>query len=155
MKCLMLFSKFTNYFKELFVRQLFSFKGRANRKEYIIRLTTSFILFTLINVFDDSFFKSDLIITILLDSTIAIVGLMYCIQYFPLLVRRLHDLDYSGWWSLAYIMYIIFTPFVILIPSISKIIIILLMFIHCIIGLYFVLKKGTPGPNKYGEQPME
>jgi uncharacterized membrane protein YhaH (DUF805 family) len=53
-------------------------------------------------------------------------------QYFPLAVRRLHDLNSSGWYVL-----ITFLPF-------GQLLILWLMF-----------KKGTPGPNKYGEPPID
>jgi uncharacterized membrane protein YhaH (DUF805 family) len=52
-------------------------------------------------------------------------------QYFPLAVRRLHDLNSSGWYVL-----ITFLPF-------GQLLILWLMF-----------RKGTPGPNKYGDEPL-
>lgn len=51
-------------------------------------------------------------------------------------VRRLHDMDYSGWWIL-----IIF--FSLTIPPI---------FLLCLILLFF--QKGTKGDNYFGEDPM-
>ena len=53
------------------------------------------------------------------------------LQYFPLAVRRFHDLNASGWWVL-----LSFLPF-------GQVIILWLMF-----------KKGTSGINKYGEEPL-
>ena len=47
-------------------------------------------------------------------------------------VRRLHDTNRSGWWLL--ILFIPFAFFVI---------------------LYWFAKKGTVGPNSYGEDPLE
>jgi uncharacterized membrane protein YhaH (DUF805 family) len=46
-------------------------------------------------------------------------------------VRRLHDIDRSGWWILAY-----------LIPLIGR-----------ILMLVFNVLDGTPGDNRYGPNP--
>lgn len=43
-------------------------------------------------------------------------------------VRRLHDIDRSGWWTL-----------IVLIPLIGWLIL-----------LYWTVKAGTPGPNRFG-----
>ncbi|MFM7389959.1 MAG: DUF805 domain-containing protein [Vampirovibrionales bacterium] len=50
----------------------------------------------------------------------------------PVYVRRLHDLNRSGWWLLTF--YLPVVGFIWLIVS------------HC--------KKGTEGPNRYGEDPL-
>ena len=52
---------------------------------------------------------------------------------FSLVIRRLHDLDAGGWFSL-----LIFVPLV-----------------NLVFLLYVFLKKGTAGPNKYGADPLE
>jgi uncharacterized membrane protein YhaH (DUF805 family) len=61
-----------------------------------------------------------------------IIAVLYFFRYFFLAARRLHDLNISGWWQL-------------------------ITFVPCgqllMIGLIFF--KGTPGPNKYGEPPVD
>ena len=57
---------------------------------------------------------------------LALIGL-------SLLVRRLHDIDKSGWWVLIG-----------LVP-----------FAGPIVLLVFSLLEGTPGPNRYQPQPRE
>jgi uncharacterized membrane protein YhaH (DUF805 family) len=47
-------------------------------------------------------------------------------------VRRLHDTERSGWWLL-----------IILIPLIGALAL-----------LYFLVSKGTSGPNRFGEDPI-
>lgn len=47
-------------------------------------------------------------------------------------VRRLHDLDKSGWWYLL-----------ILIPLVGALVLI-----------YFFVQKGTDGPNRFGADPL-
>jgi uncharacterized membrane protein YhaH (DUF805 family) len=53
-------------------------------------------------------------------------------------VRRLHDRDMSGWWYLGYIV-ASFIPFLNIIALIAFLVVMVL--------------PGTPGPNRYGEDP--
>ena len=48
-------------------------------------------------------------------------------------VRRLHDLDLSGWWMLL-----------MLVPL-----------VNFFFALYMLFFKGTDGPNQYGEDPLQ
>ena len=66
-----------------------------------------------------------------LELLLFILLIIYILQYFPLAVRRLHDLNASGWFVL-----ISFIPF-------GQLLILWLMF-----------KKGTDGVNDYGEPPQ-
>jgi uncharacterized membrane protein YhaH (DUF805 family) len=61
---------------------------------------------------------------------IAIVALVALVIAVLFMIRRLHDLDGSGWWVLLT-----------LVPLVN-----LLFF------LYLLLKAGTPGPNRFGPQ---
>lgn len=68
---------------------------------------------------------------------LAIIGipiLIACaVANIMLTIRRCHDLDKTGWLAL-----LMFIPYVGFIP-----------------GLYFLLAKGTTGPNKYGPDPLQ
>lgn len=55
-------------------------------------------------------------------------------------VRRLHDRDMSGWWYLGF-MVLSFIPLVGFIVSIAFLVILFL--------------AGTPGPNRFGEDPKD
>lgn len=61
---------------------------------------------------------------------IGFIGIFLLFLYLPITIKRLHDLNFNGWWSLVF-----FLPF-------GQIVLLPLLFY-----------KGTPGPNKYGEQP--
>ena len=52
----------------------------------------------------------------------------FFIMYYSLMVRRLHDLNKSGWWVL-----LTFIPF-----------------ISSLLSLYILFFRGTPGPNNFG-----
>jgi len=54
-----------------------------------------------------------------------------------LVIGRLHDLNYSGWISIPFLLVALFVP-----P------------LGMIAGLYLLFKKGTEGKNKYGEDPL-
>ena len=56
-------------------------------------------------------------------------------------VRRLHDLEKSGWWLLIG-----------LVPFVADLI--LLYFVSGLILLYFFVQRGTAGPNLYGPDPL-
>ena len=114
----------------LFIRNLFGIKGRADRKEYIIRFTTMWVLCVIANYIYEIYYLYHNIFIGLFAASVAIIFMIYVIQVFFVAHRRLHDLNASGWWQL-----------ITLIPMGQ-----LLM-----IGLIFF--KGTQGANKYGEPP--
>jgi len=121
-----------NYIYNLFFRSFFSFKGRNNRKEYIARSLLEIFSFFLMlyTVYNSS--ETD---NVYYDIYLIGLFLFCCVMYFqsiPLNARRLHDLNASGWWQL-----IILAPF------------------GQLLFIYLAFKKGTPGPNKYGEPPID
>jgi uncharacterized membrane protein YhaH (DUF805 family) len=74
---------------------------------------------------------------------ISIVGVYWLAIIVPTLavtVRRLHDRDMSGWWYLGFIV-LSAIPLVGWIVSIAQIV------IFCL--------PGTPGPNRFGEDPLD
>jgi uncharacterized membrane protein YhaH (DUF805 family) len=60
--------------------------------------------------------------------TATVVGLLvYAVGSALLLIQRSHDMNFSGWWSIA-----AFIP---------------------LVGLFWLLKGGTRGPNRWGAPP--
>ena len=99
------------------------FTGRASRKEYWY-----FVLFNFIISFCVGFISGLLGLEYLLG---IIYVLLTILPWLAVCVRRLHDINYSVWHFL-----IVFIPIV------------------GIFGLIFYLvKRGTIGPNKYGNDP--
>ena len=122
----------SNLTQRKFEEKYLTFEGRLNRKPYILRqlcllgsviviaFLTAFILALMGSAEDD--------IQIIIQ--IVIIPAMYS---FPLLtIRRLHDLDKSGW------LYLIM-----LVPIINLIFLVYLLFV-----------KGTVGSNRYGSDPL-
>jgi uncharacterized membrane protein YhaH (DUF805 family) len=64
--------------------------------------------------------------------TFLIIQLGLLLPGFTVAFRRLHDVDKSGWWML-----ILFLPI-----------------IGLLIYLYFMIKKGTEGENRFGADPL-
>lgn len=117
-------------FLEIFIYRLFSFKGRASRKEYIIKFFTM-LFFYCVAVYTSIYTDhSNSWIILVLDSLLVITLLVYTIQMFPLTHRRLHDLNASGWWQL-------------------------ITFIPCgqLMMIGFIFFKGTKGTNRFGNEP--
>ena len=107
------------------------FSGRASRREY-----WWFVLFTTL---------ASLILAVV-DSALGtfndqagmgmLGGLYALLVLLPTIgvqVRRLHDVDRSGWWLLIY-----------LVPLVGMIVI-----------FVFACMKGTPGSNRFGLDPLE
>ncbi len=100
-----------------------SFSGRARRSEF-----WWFYLFTFVVI----------IAGVVLDAVLGTSGIFYGVTVLALIlpniaiaVRRLHDIDKSGW---SYLLY--FIPLA-----------------GFIIMIVFSCKEGTRGPNRYGADP--
>ncbi|MBM3467580.1 MAG: DUF805 domain-containing protein [Alphaproteobacteria bacterium] len=120
----------THYIINLLFRNLFSFKGRASRKEYVIRITLIPIFFIIINLNWEYLDKNDSWFFLMTAWGFLIIIWILMLQYFPLAVRRLHDLNLSG-----FCVMVSFVPFGLLLM------------------LLLIFKKGTDGVNDYGEPP--
>jgi len=114
----------------LFIRNLFSFKGRASRKEYVIRIILIPIFFIIINLNWEYLDNNKSWFFLITAWGFLIIIWILMLQYFPLAVRRLHDLNLSGFCVL-----VSFIPFGLLLM------------------LLLIFKKGTDGVNDYGEPP--
>ncbi len=109
------------------ITSLWSFKGRGKRSEFwaIAIFSCVLCLFEKLNKTGHTY--------------IAVLGLFFSIWLsFAVLVRRSHDMNLSGETAvLATILQLIFQK------------------IGLILTLYFGLKKGTFGPNRYGPDSLE
>lgn len=108
------------------IEELFSFKGRLNRLRFF---GYDFILGLILLMFKGLIEVTDnevaLIIIIILTIIITISAISVC-------VRRLHDIELSGWFVLLNLVPII----------------------DFIFELVLLFKKGTDGPNIYGKDPL-
>jgi len=102
-----------------------TFTGRARRPEYWYWVLFGVLVAIAAAILDGAIF----------DTTSSVfTGLSSLALLLPNLavtVRRLHDIDRSGWWM-----------FILLLPLIGAIV----MFV-------FMCLRGTPGPNRFGQDP--
>lgn len=101
------------------------FKGRARRSEFWYFVLFQFILSILAAIIDKVIFGTN---GNLLG---AVVALGLFLPGLAVSVRRLHDINRSGWWVL-----------VALIPLIGWLVV-----------LYWNCQKGTDGANQFGDAP--
>ncbi|WP_105614339.1 DUF805 domain-containing protein [Vallitalea okinawensis] len=118
------------------INTFFSFKGRINRLAYFGYGCVLFAYWLIIYL-----------ILMLSEPTTVELIIFLVLMILPFVsstslhVRRLHDLNHSGWWAI-----VIFIG-VLSIPVISNI-------ISLIAGIYLTFWKGTDGPNDYGNDPL-
>ncbi len=103
-----------------------TFEGRLNRQPYIIGYLTVSIISGII-----TYLTKDSTST-LISIFAGIIGILLCAVTLSLIIRRLHDLDKSGWFALIFI-----------IPLIGF-----------LFSLYLMFAKGTDGSNQYGADPL-
>ena len=102
------------YFTDIIFKHFFDFAGREGRKVFLLVLLNQFIISSMFN------FISEVIA--------AIFYLAIFLPHLGLSVRRLHDINFNGWWVL-----LCFIPVIGLVALIV-----------------FACIPGTEGENKYG-----
>jgi len=131
-------------------KKYFQFLGRSNRKEYIVFNVFFFFLFEFLTLFLSKDYSN---FDIRLMGFKEIEFSAYTILFFVLFttipsisinVRRLHDLNFNGWWLwliflLNMLGFIFFEKYTIL--------------LRYIIDSPLFILKGTSGTNQYGEEP--
>ncbi|AZI14223.1 DUF805 domain-containing protein [Avibacterium paragallinarum] len=100
------------------------FNGRARRKEFWWFVAVDFLLYVILGMLDFVLLNNDFGFS-------GIYGLATLIPSLAVRVRRLHDIDRSGWWLLIGI-----------IPVIGFIVLVV-----------FACLDGTQGKNRFGEDP--
>jgi uncharacterized membrane protein YhaH (DUF805 family) len=104
---------------------------------------------------------------------LAVLGIFWLVMLIPSIavqIRRLHDTDRSGWWLggfwLIYIAYMVSSFSMVssmaaqaqggapAMGGFAAVAILgLVMLVYCIVLLVFWCLRGTPGPNRFGEDP--
>jgi len=108
------------------------FSGRARRKEYWMFVLFNSIVMVCISV-AGSVIGSVLKMPVVLFALMVVYALFVFIPSIALVIRRLHDINKSGW--------AIFYNFI---PAVGP-----------FIFLYFMVKDSQSGDNQYGPNPKE
>ena len=130
---------------ELFnTESIFSFKGRCSRKECIFNLLIS-------NAFAISFvyLAKNVFVTELLFALCIIMLLPICFFWCASIVRRLHDMQMTGWWVLLLLVFKIqFICGLYDYQFMPKDIFLSLLLIEIVLMLYICVSAGNKGSNK-------
>lgn len=158
------------------MKKYFSYRGRLNRKPYILRSLVLFLIFNLfLSLVIETLARALPSGGIVFNIFSAVLGLVYQVASFSLIARRLHDIDNGAEsfikLSLGVGIGIFVIGLVCLLLSLLPIpfirvimggIITFVIGAGWIFGLYilFVLicllfRKGTTGPNRFGEDPLQ
>ena len=116
-------------------KKIFSLHGRAGRKEYWITTVLSALLVVGVGVCACAELSPD---SEDFNDTVVILALVNIVLMTPVSVRRLHDLNLSGWFVV-----VIYLLQLIPIRTVSY-----------VFGLYLGIVKGTPGDNAFGSDPL-
>lgn len=144
-------------------KKYFQFSGRSSRREYIYFCLFLTPLHILINLSVPSILE--------LSTAVKVIQIINFLLFFPstaLNIRRLHDFNYKGWWFLLYIITIsiIFVIYFInfpesILPEHELKSLFYYTYETIFINIYIwaftlilILKKGTPGPNRFGDEPI-
>jgi uncharacterized membrane protein YhaH (DUF805 family) len=114
------------------MNQYFTTNGRMGRLHHFIATNVISFIFTMAGglLFGISFLLSDTqILGLILFSLFALAGMVVSTMQG---VKRLHDMEKSGW-----MMLLALVPLA-----------------NIYLGIILLFKKGTDGPNKYGEDPV-
>ena len=124
-------------FKNSLTTKYFQFAGRASRKEYWIFSITFFLTLYFLSFFQFYYlYFFTLFIVIIPDLSLDI--------------RRLHDINLSGWWLVIVYIVLYLICFLVSIYTNSFQIDLLFYLISILLGII----PSTPTTNKYGEPPV-
>lgn len=101
------------------------FNGRAPRSEYWWFVLAYAVAYFVVAIIGGILGKIGMFLPLLF-------ALALLVPMLAVSVRRLHDVNKSGWWVL-----------IALVP-----------FVGGLILLYFTVQRGTVGPNQFGEDPL-
>lgn len=114
------------YLLDPLVKHYADFSGRANRKQFWLYALWLVVVYIVIGILSAALGEKAG------NAVIALVWLALIVPNLAMIVRRLHDTDRSGWWVL-----ISFLPL-----------------IGGLILFVFEVLPGTPGENRFGNQPQ-
>ncbi len=129
----------TNEDKMALLKELyFSFEGRLNRKEFIVRniilILGLFLIAIVLCLLSGVFFGYDKeIFDTIFVLPLGVVEIIFGIAGWSVTARRCHDLNKSGWWQL-----------IVAIPL-----------VNILFAVYVWGFRGTVGSNRYGDDPLQ
>ena len=121
---------FVQAVKSYFIRWN-DFKGRSSRSEYWWATLFASLVSIFLQFPQAMLAQAESVLALVVMIIILVFSLFMVIASFAVLVRRLHDVNRSGWWFLIY-----FT------------------IIGIFVLLYWYVQKGDEADNRYGSDPL-
>ena len=167
--------------KESFMHCYFGFSGRLNRRAYLIRCISLLLVSIVIaGIFwhsagFDAVFRGKGGGGFLFGAINKLWSIIAFVSTVTLNTRRLHDFNYSGWWQILFVApsVVAFAAVVTVVVGIAMgvaggadagivsvigitglLVAILCWLVTIVFQIFLFFKKGTKGPNKYGEDPL-
>ena len=142
-----------------FLKKIFTTQGRLNRLPYnmysFALLAISFVTIFLMSMLQGVASTIEPISALVFALLAFIVGMAAFIGQVTLTIRRLHDLNLSGWYYLFYIILSISPAFFYDEENLAMLLIALVFSLaSLILPLFVIFKRGTVGENKYGKDPL-
>jgi len=144
----------------------FSFSGRMRRTKFILL----FILLVIIQVvFYVILFAGAAFSLAANPNSLSVLGpsfgfyllfsILVLVMWFALMIKRLHDCGWSGWYSLIAFLPVVLTPFVFAVPFDPAEGLQPIHYLPSMVGLGFFLVLAfappSPGPNRFGPDPRD
>ena len=121
---------FVQAIKSYFIRWN-DFKGRSSRSEYWWAALFTLLVNIFLQVVQVMFLQAESVLALVAMIIILVFLVFLMIASFAVMVRRLHDVNRSGWWFLIY-----------------------LTIIGIFVLLYWYVQKGDEADNRYGSDPL-
>ena len=130
-------------FMGIFLKKFFITKGRSSRSELFYFILFCIALLTL-------FIKLDMSAIHILVTLLVLTP-----SFSVILIRRLHDSNCRGWWALLLPVFIVSGWFFFVLASQVELAVWLLLIPAMVLAIlaYFLLRKSTAGPNRFGDEP--
>ena len=146
---------FTESIKTVVFKKYATFKGRASRSEYWWYMLFASLISLLGAVIASTLYGD--------PSELTLFDIVWLLIFLPGLavgIRRLHDVNKSGWWLLYPWLGLILVPIASLFDDTSLmdsmvVISFSLMTLGYLYVLYLAIKKSDSGENQYGKNPVE
>src|SRR5580765_1813872 len=142
-----------------FFEFLFSFKGRVSRLYFLVGALGVPILVSLVSLLVVSLFSWWEPLPQGLNAfgtlVMIIVGIAVMVSIISFWVRRLHDLNFSGWWILAIWAYGFILDWIGTSVMDKKPILYTISALTWLPFLLLLLIKGTDGANRFGDDPRK
>lgn len=146
---------FSESIKTVVFKKYATFKGRASRSEYWWYSLFASLIALLGAVIANTLYGD--------PSELTLFDIVWLLIFLPGLavgIRRLHDVNKSGWWLLYPWLGLILVPIASLFDDTSLmdsmvVISFSLMTLGYLYVLYLAIKKSDSGENQYGKNPVE